>query len=255
MEELRVEELARQTDTSVDTIRFYQKRQLLAPPRRAGRVAWYGPDHLARLQRIRELQARGFSLAVIRRLLDGELDAIDEPLAAAVADAAGEELLTLDELAARAGVPAALLDTVVREGLLLPRTRDGDPRFAASDAEIVTAGLALLEVGLPLPALLSLARRHHDATRDIAEEAVQLFDTHVREPLRDGGDSAAAQAERLVTAFRTLLPAVTTLVAHHFRGVLLEVAQEHLEAVGEPAELDAARHEPGWSEAAGEAAP
>jgi len=255
VEELRVEELARQTDTSVDTIRFYQKRRLLAPPRRAGRVAWYGPDHVARLQRIRELQTRGFSLAVIRRLLDGELDAIDEPLAAAVADAAGEELLTLDELAARAGVPAALLDTVVREGLLLPRTRDGDPRFAASDAEIVTAGLALLEVGLPLPALLSLARRHHDATRDIAEEAVQLFDTHVREPLRDRGGSPAGQAEELVDAFRRLLPAVTTLVAYHFRGVLLDVAQEHLESVGEPAELDAARHQPGWNAATGEATP
>ena len=255
MDELRVEELARRTDTSVDTIRFYQKRRLLDPPRREGRVAWYGPEHLARLERIRELQARGFSLAVIRRLLDGELDAIDEPLAAAVADAAAEELLTLDELAARAGVPAALLDTVVREGLLVPRTRDGDPRFAASDATIVSAGLTLLEVGLPLPSLLTLARRHDDATREIAEEAVQLFDTHVREPLRASGETEAAQAEQLVDAFRTLLPAVTTLVAHHFRSVLLEVAQEHLEAVGEPAELDAARAEPGWSAATEEAAP
>jgi hypothetical protein len=37
------------------------------------------------------------------------------------------------------------------------------------------------------------------------------------------------------------------LVAHHFRSVLLEVAQEHLEAVGNPAELAAARSEPGWN--------
>ena len=255
MEDLRVEELARRTETSVDTIRFYQKRRLLAPPRRVGRVAWYGPEHVARLQQIRELQGRGFSLAVIRRLLDGELDAIDAPLAAAVADAGGEELVSLDELAARAGVPAALLDTVVQEGLLLPRTRDGDPRFAGSDAAILTAGLTLLEVGLPLPSLLALARRHRDATRDIAEEAVQLFDAHVREPLRHSSESPADQAAQLVDAFRTLLPAVTTLVAHHFRSVLLEVAQEHLESVGEPAELDAARAEPGWSAAAGEAAP
>jgi len=255
VEELRVEELARRTDTSVDTIRFYQKRRLLAPPRREGRVAWYGPEHVARLERIRELQGRGFSLAVIRRLLDGELDAVDEPLAAAVADAGGEELLTLDELAARAAVPAALLETAVREGLLVSRTRDGDPRFAASDGAIVTAGLTLLEVGLPLPALLALARRQHDATRDIAEEAVQLFDTHVREPLRDSPANEADQAEHLVDAFRALLPAVTTLVAHHFRSVLLEVAQEHLEAVGEPAELDAARAEPGWSAADGQGAP
>ena len=57
------------------------------------------------------------------------------------------------------------------------------------------------------------------------------------------------KAERLVEAFRTLLPTVTTLVAHHFRSVLLEVAQEHLEAVGDATELAAARNEPSWERA------
>jgi DNA-binding transcriptional MerR regulator len=246
VEELRVEELARRTDTSVDTIRFYQKRHLLEPPRREGRVAWYGPEHAERLQRIRELQGRGFSLAVIRRLLDGELDAADEPLAAAVVAASDGELLTLEELAGRAGVPAALLEAVVREGLLVPRSRDGEPRFAASDVTTVASGLRLLEAGLPLPELLALAERHHAATRAIAEHAVTLFDVHVREPLRRADLGAEERAQRLVEAFRSLLPSVTTLVEHHFRGVLLQVAQEHLEAVGEPAELDAARAEPDW---------
>ena len=55
----RVEDLARRADVSVDTIRFYQKRRLLPPPEREGRVAWYGPEHLERLARIRELRARG----------------------------------------------------------------------------------------------------------------------------------------------------------------------------------------------------
>jgi DNA-binding transcriptional MerR regulator len=218
----------------------------LPSPRREGRVAWYSVEHLEQLQRIRDLQARGFSLAVIRRLLAGELDAADEPLAAAVVDAADGELLTLDELASRAGVPTALLDAILREGLLVPRSRDGEVRFAASDVSLVSAGLRLLEVGLPLPELLALARQHHAATRAIAEDAVTLFDEHVREPLRTTDLSAEARAQRLVEAFRTLLPTVTTLVEHHFRAVLLEVAQEHLEAVGEQAELEAARGEPTW---------
>ncbi len=47
------------------------------------------------------------------------------------------------------------------------------------------------------------------------------------------------KADRLVEAFRELLPAVTALVAHHFRRVLLDVAQEHLESVGEETELAA----------------
>ncbi|HYV59362.1 MAG TPA: MerR family transcriptional regulator [Acidimicrobiia bacterium] len=244
---LRVEELAARADVSVDTIRFYQKRRLLPPPERRGRIGWYGPEHVDRLARIKELQRRGFSLAVIRRIVSGELDRADEPLAAAVAaagdEAAGEEFLTLGELAARSGVPEALIESIVREGLLVPRRHEGDARFTSADVDVVAAGLRLLETGLPMPELLTLARRHHEATRETAEGAVAMFDTYVREPLRAADLSDDERAERLVEAFRVLLPSVTALVAHHFRRVLLEVAQEHLEAVGEPAELEAAEAE------------
>lgn len=245
---IRVEELARRADVTVDTIRFYQKRMLLPPPRRVGRVAWYGAEHEQRLARIKELQRQGFSLAVIRRLLDGELDASDAPLAAAVAGAqrGDAELLDLQTLANRAGIPAALVEAIVREGLLVPQARDGVTGFTTDDADALRSGLRLLETGFPLNELLDLARRHHEATRAIASDAVELFDAHVRRPLQASGLGDDEKAERLVDAFRTLLPTVTTLVAHHFRSVLLAVAQEHLEAVGDVTELAAARHEPGW---------
>ncbi len=68
---MRVEELAGKAGVSVDTVRFYQKQRLLPPPVREGRVAWYTPDHLARMDRVKELRRRGFTLAVIRRFLDG----------------------------------------------------------------------------------------------------------------------------------------------------------------------------------------
>src|SRR5436305_8835005 len=87
--ELRVEELAGRADVSVDTIRFYQKRRLLPPPQRRGRIAWYGPEHVERLARIKELQRRGVSLAVIRRNVTGELDRAGAPLASVVDGAAG----------------------------------------------------------------------------------------------------------------------------------------------------------------------
>ncbi len=254
-ERMRVEELARQADTSVDTIRFYQKRRLLAPPERDGRVAWYGPEHLERLQRIRELRAKGLTLALIGRMLDGELDATDAPLAAAVATAdaeAPEEFLTLQQLADRSGVPAALLEAVARERLLVARVHEGATRYTTADIAVVQQGLRLLEQGVPLPDLLELARAHNEATHDVAEAAVQLFDRYVRAPLRASDLPDEVKAEKLVEAFRTLLPAVTALVTHHFRRVLLEVAQEHLESVGEATELaavnaEAARQlEHGW---------
>src|SRR3712207_5246568 len=122
---MRVEELALAAAVSVDTIRYYQKQRLLPPPGRDGRVAYYGDDHLERIARIKELQRRGFTLAVIRRFLAGELDPADEPLAAAVAGAQEHEGETgerfgLAELADRVAVPEAMLDALLREGLLIP---------------------------------------------------------------------------------------------------------------------------------------
>jgi len=240
----RVEELAARADVSVDTIRFYQKRGLLPPRLREGRVAWYGPEHLDRLARVRDLQAQGLSLALIARVLDGDLDATDAPLAVAVARAeAPEEFLSLAELADRSGVPQALLEAVAREGLLVPRVHDGDERYTSGDVDVVRAGLALLETGFPLSDLLSLAREHHASTHDIAEQAVALFDRYVRTPLRASASTDEDKARQLVEAFRTLLPAVTALVEHHFRRVLLAVAQTHLESVGEEHELVAASAE------------
>lgn len=252
--ELRVEELARRAAVSVDTVRFYQARGLLPPPRRQGRVALYGVDHLRRLDRIRELQSRGLTLAVIQRLVTGDLDAADEALVSAVSAATGSgqeddgndgdhaapaELLTLDELAERSGIPVALLGAVEREGLLVPRRVDGEARYTPADLETAAAGLKLLEAGLPLPEILALAREHHAAMRSVAATAVSLFDEHVRKPIRTAGHPPDVAARRLVDAFNVLLPATTTLVAHHFRGLLLAAAQAHIEEVGEDAELAA----------------
>jgi len=240
--EWRVEELAREADVSVDTIRFYQKRRLLPAPRREGRLGFYGPEHLERLARIRELRRRGLTLALIGRLVRGELDATDEPLAEAVlaADAEdAEEFLSLDELAERSGIPIALLEMVAREGLLVPREHEGKPRYTAADVAVVASGMRLVEAGFPMDELLALARAHHAATREIAAQAVAMFDEHVRAPLRESDVPDDEKATRLVDAFEVLLPAVTTLVAHHFRRVLLTVAQEHLEAVGADAEIAA----------------
>lgn len=242
----RVEDLAERAAVSVDTIRFYQKRELLPPPERVGRVAWYGPNHEQRLHQIKQLQDDGFTLAMIRRVLDGKLAAVDRPLAVAVVDAGidtgvdAEEFLTIDELARRSGVPAPLIQAVVAEGLLLPRVHNGEAYYTAADIEVVAAGLQLLEAGVPLFALLDLARQHHAATIGVAEAAVALFDEHVRQPLLAAELGDDERAARLVGAFRRLLPATGTLVAQHFRRVLLQVAQQHLESVGDDNERAAA---------------
>ena len=220
----------------MDTVRYYQSRGLLPQPEREGRVAWYGPAHAERIRQIRSLQKKGLTLAAIERVVRGELGAADADLAAAVAAERGEradELLDLDEFAARSGVPASLIQAVEREGIRLGRSADGRTRYTSGDIELVRTALRLLEFGLPLGDLLGLARDADEAMRGLAERAVDLFDEHVRKPIRDTAGDDEGAAQQMVEAFRELLPAVTTLVSHHFRRVLLEVAEDRIEDVGE----------------------
>src|SRR6266542_1781234 len=144
----RVDELAAQCGVSVDTVRFYRARGLLPPGEREGRVAWYGDEHRRRLARIRDLKEKGFSLATIRRVLDGELDAADEALAGALAaplpgeeGAEGpEEYYTLEEFAEKTGIPEALIQVIERQGLLVaPVQRDG-PAYTSGDVRAASAG-------------------------------------------------------------------------------------------------------------------
>jgi DNA-binding transcriptional MerR regulator len=243
--EYRVEALAAAAGVSVDTIRFYQGRGILRPPRRAGRVVLYDDEHLERLREVKNLQRRGFSLVVIARILRGELDAADEALVEAVVaeseapGEAGENFWTLTELAERAGVAVALLEALEREGVLVPRRHHDEARYTEADLVALQSGLTLLEYGLPLTDVLDLAREHQRAARLIAERAVALFDRHIRQARRDDGDAPT----ELVEAFRVLMPATVALVAHHFRRILLTVAQEHIEAVGDIDEVAAVRTE------------
>jgi DNA-binding transcriptional MerR regulator len=259
--EMRVEQLSTRAGVSVDTIRYYQSKGLLDPPRREGRVAWYGESHRARLERIRTLQQRGFTLATIARLLSGELDAADEALVAELSGANQPvepdpsrtdqgEALTLAELAEATGVPLALLKALEAEELLIPRRIGGQERYTEEDVAASQAGLLLLDWGIPLSALLDLARRHHEATEAVAREAVAMFATYIREPLRHGrsprtGDPSGTattgepDVDGLLQAYAELLPAVNTLVGHHFTRTLVKVALDHVEHVGSAAERQA----------------
>jgi len=228
----RVEQLAATCDVSVDTVRFYQSRGLVPQPVREGRVAWYDEEHAERIRRIRELQRKGLTLAAIARVVEDDVRPTDADLAAAVEVASGAEAapapLTLEELSIASGVPSSLIQAVEREGIAIGRRVDGDVRYSAADAEVMRTALRLLEFGLPVGDLLGLARDADGALRELAVRAVDLFDAHVREPIRDTAGDDPVAATRTVEAFEALLPAVTALIANHFRRVLLQEAQRRL---------------------------
>lgn len=71
MSDLSIGQLARETDTNIQTIRYYEQIGLLPePPRTAGNQRRYGDTHKQRLSFIRHARALGFPLDSVRELLD-----------------------------------------------------------------------------------------------------------------------------------------------------------------------------------------
>lgn len=67
---MKIGELANRTATNVETVRYYEKIGLLAPPgRTSANYRAYASDHLARLSFIRRARDLGFTLDAIRQLL------------------------------------------------------------------------------------------------------------------------------------------------------------------------------------------
>jgi len=227
--EYRIEQLARSAGVAVDTIRFYQGKGLLEAPRRAGRVTWYGENHLDRLRRIKELQQQGFSLTVIQRFLTGELEPSDEALVAAVTRPTAPQTLTLAELAERSGVAEPLLMSLQQAGLLVPVEGGDEPLYPADDLQAIAAGMKLIGAGVPLGELMELGKDHAAAVDRTARHAVDLFDRYVRERIQSEGGATEAAERRLLEMFNELLEASGTLVRHHFERSLLRAAREHIE--------------------------
>lgn len=67
---MKIGELAEATDTAVETIRFYEREQLIPEPARTGaNYRQYGPAHIQLLTFIRRCRSLDMSLAEIRILL------------------------------------------------------------------------------------------------------------------------------------------------------------------------------------------
>jgi len=157
-----------------------------------------------------------------------DLDPWDSALLSALDAPDSGSLETIDELAESSGISQPLLEVLAREGLLIPQIDEPSPLFDPSDAEAVKAGLELVSDGLPLAELLDLARNMDEAMRPVAEQAVDVFARFVRDSVEASAATGEEAAARLVEAFRSMLPATSRLVAHHFRSLLVASARERI---------------------------
>jgi DNA-binding transcriptional MerR regulator len=159
-----------------------------------GRTGYYGPEHVARIELIRELQADGFNLELIGKLLAGTGSSaaairFTRALRAPFGDEQPAEV-TEAELAERWGsADPALLRRAEALGLMRPlgggRWEERSPRLARASAELARLGVPV-EQALEVAAQL---REHADA---VARTYVRLFTDSVWAPF----DAAGRPEER-----------------------------------------------------------
>jgi DNA-binding transcriptional MerR regulator len=188
---MTVDQLAQHTRLTVRNIRAYQSRGLLQPPEIRGRTGYYGPEHVARIRLIRELQAEGFNLQAIQRLIEGAGGETEEVLrfTQAVREPFEQEEpreVGLEELTEMWGERAdpRILRRALELGLL--REVDGE-RYEERSPRLGRAGLELARLGIdPERGLdvIATARRHAEG---VAEAYVQLFLNEIWKPFVAAG--------------------------------------------------------------------
>lgn len=161
--------------------------------------------------------------------MSGQLDPWDRSLYEALLESGSGSVLDLEQLSEASGLPVAVLEALERLGILIPERTVPDPVYHGGDAEALRAGKALLEKGIPLDELLSLAAEMDEAMRPIAARAVEVFARFVRDSVEFTAGSDAEASDRLVEAYRTMMDSTARLVAGHFRRVLLQNARTVLE--------------------------
>jgi DNA-binding transcriptional MerR regulator len=188
--DLTVEQLAAEVGMSVRNIRNHHTRGLLPPPEVRARVGYYNSEHVARLRLILDLQADGFNLAAIERLLSGS-DGLAERLLGlrrAVTtpfEAESPEFITAEELDKRFGELDSKDAERVRKLKLLVAL--GEDRFEVPSPALLAAAEEVVALGIPLHAALVLVERMSRDCDSVARDFTKLFLRELWKPFDEAG--------------------------------------------------------------------
>lgn len=214
---LTIDELARDTGMTVRNIRAHQSRGLLPPPEVRARTGYYGPEHVARLRLIQELQANGYNLAAIKHLLQRSSGSSEEVLGFARAllapfESEQPEVIEADELAERYGYDTdpKLLARAEKLGIVVSL---GGGRYEVPSPTVLRAGEAVLTLGVPLEKALDVIEQVARSAGSVSDVFVRLFLEQVWKPFDRAGRSEA-EWPAVREALERLRPLATeTLVA------------------------------------------
>jgi DNA-binding transcriptional MerR regulator len=206
--DLTVEQLAAEVGMSVRNIRNHHTRGLLPPPEVRARVGYYNSEHVARLRLILDLQADGFNLAAIERLLSGSDGLAERLLGLRIAvttpfEPEAPEMITAEELNKRFGtVDAKDVERVRKLKLLVPL---GDGRFEVPSPALMRDAEEVVALGIPLHAALVLVERVSRDCESISRAFTKLFLKELWEPFEQAGQPDESWDE-LIKAVGSLRP-------------------------------------------------
>jgi DNA-binding transcriptional MerR regulator len=238
--ELTIEQLAAEVGMSVRNIRNHHTRGLLPPPEVRARVGYYNAEHVARLRLILDLQADGFNLAAIERLLSGSdgLAARLLGLRRAVTtpfEPEQPEVITAEELVKRFGeLSEKDAERVRKLKLIVPL---GDGRFEAPSPALLRAAEQVIALGIPLHAALSLSDRVSRDADSIARAFTRLFLRELWEPFDQAGQPEEGWDE-LIESVDALRPLASEALLALFK---LRMTAQLEEAFGKVIEHQAKR--------------
>ncbi len=218
-EELTIEQLALESGMTVRNIRNHQSRGLLPPPQVRARTGYYGREHVARLRLIQEMQADGFNLNAIKRLLGSEEGAADRFLGLKRAvttpfETESPEIFTVEELAESFGaVDGKVIARAEKLELLLPL---GDGRFEAPSPSLLRAAQEVHDRGVPLVAALDVVERVRRNCQSISRAFVRLFLDELWKPFEAEGAPDEKLAE-VVESIERLRPLASEAVLGVFK--------------------------------------
>jgi DNA-binding transcriptional MerR regulator len=189
---LTIEQLAHQTGMSVRNIRNHQTRGLLPPPEVRARTGYYGRQHVERLHLIQQMQAEGFKLSAIERLLGGEGEWADRFVGlrraiTAPVEVEAAEIITLAELETRFGPTASNGRSLLKAQKLGLLINLGDGTFEAPSPALLRAAEDVVSRGVPLAAALATIERVRRNAEAASREFVKLFMDELWKPFDAAG--------------------------------------------------------------------
>lgn len=229
---LRIDELAQLSGVASGTIRFYQREGLIPPPEREGRVAFYDPEHLHRLERIRAFQEQGLPLAVIGGLLEREERGEDVAgwlaLDAAVfAPAAAASEAVPDGAFDRLGLEPEDIEALAVAGLI--QRENGRLEATPGLLELTTR---LIEAGVQPRTISAGAALVAERLRAVAEAMGQLgWDVFAPERQRIEADEPVA--EEVLAKLEEMRGLAQRIVATLFPRLLDEMTRTRVEGYAE----------------------